>query len=65
MKSGRSGGLRVVGKFVLEDWDAAFTAGRENSSVGGMTAIAPLARTGHNPFVQYFLTRHLPRYICR
>ena len=53
VKGRRSSGLRVVGKFVLEEWDAAFTAGEENASMGEVTAIAPLAITGHNPFVRH------------
>ncbi|KAK3169535.1 hypothetical protein OEA41_008919 [Lepraria neglecta] len=41
LKVGKSGGLRVVGKFGLEDWDAAFTAAEKNAGMGDSTVIAP------------------------
>lgn len=41
LKVGKSGGLRVVGRFGLEDWDAAFTTAENNAGMGDSTVIAP------------------------
>ena len=41
LKLGESGGLRVIGKFGLEEWDAAFTAAENNAGMGESTVIAP------------------------
>lgn len=41
LKVGESAGVRVVGKFGLEDWDQAFTVAAHNSGLGLITLIAP------------------------
>lgn len=41
LKLGESGGMRIVGKFGLEDWDKAFTAAEKNAGMGESTLITP------------------------
>lgn len=41
LKLGERSGARVVGKFGLDEWDAAFTTAAKNSGVGLVTAITP------------------------
>ncbi|KAI9869552.1 MAG: hypothetical protein M1830_005399, partial [Pleopsidium flavum] len=41
LRLGESAGLKVVGKFALEDWDSAFTAAEENPGMGVQALIAP------------------------
>ena len=41
LKLGESAGLRVVGKFGLEDWDEAFTAAEKNAGLGQAAVITP------------------------
>lgn len=41
MKLGESAGVRIVGKFGLEEWDKAFTAAEKNAGVGEMALITP------------------------
>ena len=41
MKLGESAGLKIVGKFGLEDWDKAFTAAEKNAGVGEMILLTP------------------------
>jgi hypothetical protein len=41
LKLGERGGARVVGKFGLDEWDAAFTTAAKNGGVGLTTVITP------------------------
>ena len=41
MKVGESEGMKIVGKFGLEDWDKAFTAAEKNAGMGEMALITP------------------------
>ena len=41
LKLGESAGVRIVGKFGLEDWDEAFTAAEKNAGMGECTLITP------------------------
>ena len=41
MKLGESAGMKIVGKFGLEDWDKAFTAAEKNAGMGEMVLITP------------------------
>lgn len=41
LKLGESAGLRVVGKFALDDWDEAFTVAADQAGPGLSTLIAP------------------------
>lgn len=41
LKLGESAGLKLVGKFGLEDWDKAFTAAEKNAGVGESVVITP------------------------
>ena len=41
MKLGESAGIKIVGKFGLEDWDKAFTAAEKNAGMGEMALITP------------------------
>ena len=41
MKLDKSAGVRIVGKFGLEDWDKAFTAAAKNAGMGEMALITP------------------------
>lgn len=39
LKLGKAGGVEIVGAWQLDDWDAAFTAASENSSLGRMAVL--------------------------
>ena len=41
MKLGGSAGLRIVGKFGLDEWDKAFTAAKKNAGLGETVVITP------------------------
>ena len=41
MKLGENAGLRVVGKFGLEDWDKTSTAAEKNAGVGETALLTP------------------------
>ena len=41
LKLGERAGLRIVGKFMLEEWDKAFTAAEKNAGIGESTLITP------------------------
>ena len=41
MKLGESAGLKIVGKFGLEDWDDAFAAAEKNAAMGETVVITP------------------------
>ena len=41
LKLGESAGLRIIGKFGLEDWDKAFTAAEKNAGMGETALLTP------------------------
>lgn len=41
LRLGESAGVKVAGKFALEEWDSAFTAAAENPEMGMQILIAP------------------------
>ncbi len=41
LKLGKGGGMRIVGKLGLEDWDEAFTAAEENAGIGETVVFTP------------------------
>ncbi len=41
LKLGEGAGMRIVGKFELEDWDEAFTAAEKNAGIGETAVFTP------------------------
>jgi threonine dehydrogenase-like Zn-dependent dehydrogenase len=41
LKVGKPAGYRIIGKFAMEDWDAAFTAAEKNAGMGEKAIICP------------------------
>ena len=41
LKIGQSDGVKIVGKYGLEDWKTAFDVAADNAGMGDVTLIAP------------------------